>query len=121
MEYGYQGLDPGSKVQYLLNGIRCNKLSTAVATVRAHPEKYEKNFNAVIAFFNQYIEKKAPKPSVKITSVGQNRLTKCKRQALPMVLSKEKLSWRITPERNMTQYQWHSTTSYMSFRKSWAH
>ena len=39
MDYGYQGLDPGSKVKYLLNGIRCNKLSTAVATVRVHPEK----------------------------------------------------------------------------------
>ena len=38
MEYGCQGLDPGSKVQYLLNGIRCDKLFMAVATVRAHSD-----------------------------------------------------------------------------------
>ena len=40
MQYGYHGLDPGSKVQYLLNGIRCDKLFKAVATVRAHHDKY---------------------------------------------------------------------------------
>ena len=44
MEYGCQGLDPESKVRYLLNGIRCDKLSTVVAAVRAHPDKYEKDF-----------------------------------------------------------------------------
>ena len=50
MEYGYQGLDPGLKVRYLLNDIRCDKLSTAVVTVRAHPDMYEKNFNTVVTF-----------------------------------------------------------------------
>ena len=50
MEYEYQGLDTGSKVIYLLNSIRYEKLSTAVATVRAHPDKYEKDFDAVVAF-----------------------------------------------------------------------
>ena len=58
MEYGYQGLDPGSKVRYLLNGIKCDKLSTAVATVRAHPNKYEKEFDSVVAFCIQYIDKR---------------------------------------------------------------
>ena len=53
VEYGYQGLDLGSKVQFLLNGIRCDKLSTAVAAVRVHPDKYEKNFDAVVAFLTQ--------------------------------------------------------------------
>ena len=47
IEYGYQGLD------YLLNGIRCDKLSTAVATVRVHPDKYEKDFDAVVAFLTK--------------------------------------------------------------------
>ena len=46
----YQGLDTGSKVIYLLNSIRYEKLSTAVAAVRAHPDKYEKDFDAVVAF-----------------------------------------------------------------------
>ena len=60
MEYGYQGLDPGSKVQYLLNSMRCDKLSTAVATVRANPDKYQKDFDTVVAFLTQYVDKKAP-------------------------------------------------------------
>ena len=46
MEDGYQGSNPGSKVQYLLNDIRCDKLSTAVAAVRVHPDKYEKDLKA---------------------------------------------------------------------------
>ena len=71
MEYGYQGLDPGSKVQYLLNGIRCDKLAMAVAAVRAHPDKYQKDFNAVVAFLTQYIDKTAPTPNVKVASVSQ--------------------------------------------------
>ena len=72
-EYGYQGLDPGLKVQYLLNGIRCDKLFTAVPTVRAHLDNYKKDFNAVVSFLSQCIDKKAWTPSVKVASVGQNR------------------------------------------------
>ena len=53
MEYGYKGLDPWSKVRYLLNDIRCDKLSTAIAAVRVHPDKYKKDFNAVVAFLTQ--------------------------------------------------------------------
>ena len=53
MEYGYQGLDPGLKVWYLLNGIRCDKLSTEVTTVRAHPDKYKKDFDTVVTFLTQ--------------------------------------------------------------------
>ena len=41
------------KVQYLLNGIRCDELSTAVAKVRAHPDRYEKDFDAVVTFLPQ--------------------------------------------------------------------
>ena len=59
MEYGYQGLDPGSKVQNLLNGIRYEMLSTGVTAVRAHLDKYEKGFNAVVAFIAQHINKES--------------------------------------------------------------
>ena len=48
MECGYQDLDPGLKVQYLLNSIKCDKMSTAAAAVRAHPDKYKKDFDAVV-------------------------------------------------------------------------
>ena len=56
---------------YLLNCIRCDRLSTAVAAGRAHPDRYEKDFDAVVAFLTQYIDKKALTPSVKVASVTQ--------------------------------------------------
>ena len=40
------------------------------------PDKYEKDFDAVVAFLSQYIIKRALTPSVKIASAGQNRPTK---------------------------------------------
>ena len=72
----YQGLDPESKGWYLLNCIRCDKLSTAVTTVRAHPDNYKKDFDKVITFLTQCIDKRAPTPSVKVASVGQTRSAK---------------------------------------------
>ena len=92
MKYGYQGLDPGSKVLYLLNGIRCDKLSTEVATVRSHPDKYEKDFNTIVNFLSQYIDKKAPTPSVKVDSVHRTDLPSSRRPALPMAPFRERLS-----------------------------
>ena len=76
MGYGCQGLDPGSKVKYLLNSIRCDKLSTVVTTVRVHPDKYEKDFDAVVTFLSQYINNIAPKLSVKVASAVQTRPAK---------------------------------------------
>ena len=32
---------------------------TAVTVVRANPDKYEKDFNAIVAFLTQYIDKRA--------------------------------------------------------------
>ena len=75
-EYRYQDLDPRLKVLYLSNGIRCDKLSTTVAAIRAHPDKYKKDFDIVAAFLPQYIDKRAPTPSVNITSVCQTRHSK---------------------------------------------
>ena len=76
MEYGYLGLDLGSKVRCLSNGIRCDKLSTVVAAIRAHLDKYEKDFNTVVAFLTQYLDKRAPTLSVKVASVAQTRPSK---------------------------------------------
>ena len=49
MECGYQGLDLGLKVWYLLNGIRCDKFFTAVAAVNAHKGKYEEDVDILVA------------------------------------------------------------------------
>ena len=51
-------------------------MSTAVATVRVHPGKYEKDFNAVVVFLSQYINKKSLTHSVKVASVNQTRPAK---------------------------------------------
>ena len=58
MEYGYQCLDPRLKGEYLLNGIRCDKLSTTVTTVRVLPDKYVKDFDLILTFFTQYTKRK---------------------------------------------------------------
>ena len=51
-------------------------MSTAVATVRAHPDKYEKDFDAVVIFLTQYVDKRSPIPRVNVASVMQIRLAK---------------------------------------------
>ena len=56
-----------------MNGIRCDKLLTVIATVRMHPDKYEKDFDTVVTFLPQYIDKKASTPSVKVASFNQTR------------------------------------------------
>ena len=92
MEYGYQGFDPGLKVQYLLNGIMCDKLFIPVATVKAHPDKYEKDFDAVITLLTQYINKKAPTLSVKVASVTQTRPAKWQKTSATHGTFKGKIS-----------------------------
>ena len=73
MGYGYQSLEPGQKVSYLLNGIRHNELSTVIATVWSHSDKYEQEFDAIVAFLTQNIDKQGPILRVKIISVAQSR------------------------------------------------
>ena len=67
MEHGYQGLNPGSK------GLMPVHSSTAV---RAHPDKYEKDFDDVVTSLTQYINKRAPTLSVRVASVTQTRPAK---------------------------------------------
>ena len=55
---------------------RCDKLSTAVAAERANTDRYKKDYNAVVAFLFQYIDRKAPTLSVKVASVTQSRPAK---------------------------------------------
>ena len=51
-------------------------MSIAGATVRAHPDKYKKDFDAVVTILTQYIDKKPPTPSTKVPSVTQTRPAK---------------------------------------------
>ena len=47
-------------------------MSTAVDAVIVDPDKYKKNFDAVVTLLTQYIDKRAPKLSVKVVSVTQS-------------------------------------------------
>ena len=91
MEYGYQGLDPGLMVLYLLSGIMCDKLFMAVAAVRAYPDKYKKDFNTVVAFLTQYVDKRASALSVKVVSVAQTRPAKWQKTIATCDTFKEKI------------------------------
>ena len=51
-------------------------MSTALATVRAQPDKYEKDFDTVVTFLTQYINKRGLIPSVKVVSIAQTSLAK---------------------------------------------
>ena len=64
------------KSQYIFYSIRCDKLSIADAAVRAHPDKYKKDFDAVVTFLTQYKDKKEPIQSVKVASMVQTRTAK---------------------------------------------
>ena len=67
-------------------------MSTAVAAVRVHPEKYKKDFNAVVTFLIQHIDKRAPTLSVKVASVTQTSHVQWQIPELVMALSKKRLS-----------------------------
>ena len=49
-------------------------MSTAVATVKAHSDKYE-CFGAIVMFLTQHIDKQEPTPSM-VASITQARLAK---------------------------------------------
>ena len=94
MEYGYQDFDPGLNIQYLLNGMKCDKLSKVVATVRAHPDKYKKDFDTLVAFLSQYIDKRALTVKLKVASVGQSRPAKQQKASTTHGTFKGNIEWK---------------------------
>ena len=122
MEYGYQGLDTGLKVTYLLNGIRCDKLSTAVTAVRAHSDKYKKDLDSVVTFLTQYIDKRAPTLSVKVASVMQTRPAKWHKTNASYGTFKGKIELK---KYTQEEYESMSTAQHQQLhnlqKKNWAH
>ena len=51
-------------------------MSTAVDAVRAHTDKYNKDFDIVVTLLTQYIDKRASTLSVKNASVSKTRASK---------------------------------------------
>ena len=89
-------------------------MSTTVAAVRVHPDKYEKDFSKVVTFLSQYISQRAPTPSVKVASVGQSRPAKWQKTSATCSPFKGKIELKKYSREEYTQYQWHSINSYMS-------
>ena len=56
--------------------------------MRVNPDKYEKDFDAVVTFLTQYMDKRAPTLSVNIASVGQTRPAKGQKNRATYGLSK---------------------------------
>ena len=69
-------------------------MSTAVAAVRAHPDRYKKDFDAVVAFLSQYIDRKAPTPSMKVASITQTRPAKRQKTSASCGTCKGKIELR---------------------------
>ena len=88
--YGTWAPRPQPRIKSLMPAHQ-HQVSIADAAVRAHQDKYEKNFDAVVTFLSQYINKGAPTPNAQDASVGQSRPAKWQRPALPMALSREKI------------------------------
>ena len=65
-------------------------MSTPVATVRVHPDKYEKDFDVLVAFFTQYIDNRALTLSVKVASDSQKRPAKWQKTSTTQCIFKEK-------------------------------
>ena len=63
------------KVHHLLNGIMCDKISAAISSVKTHPKRYKKDFDAVVACLSHYVEN-MDQQHVKVASIAQNRMAK---------------------------------------------
>ena len=58
IDYGFSGMDNGTKFNHFLQGIKNNKLKAGVNVVWAQPEKYGTNFDATISYLDQKVMKK---------------------------------------------------------------
>ena len=67
-------------------------MSTAVATVKVHPDEYKKDFEAVVPFLNRYIDKRAPSQSRRLPLLATPDLPSGKRRALMVAIAKERFS-----------------------------
>ena len=58
-DYGYSGMNNGTKVGHFLQGIKSIELKAAVNVVWAQPKKYETDFDATVSYLGQMVIKKS--------------------------------------------------------------
>ena len=100
---GCQRLYSGSKVHYLLNGIRCDKLSMAVAAIKAHIYKHGKDSDAVL--IHSSLTSKNLHWMWRLHPLVSLNLPSGRGPVLSMALSMEWLSWRSTLENSFVAQQ----------------
>ena len=91
-------------------------MSTAVTAVRVHPDKYKKDFNTIVTFFTQYIDKRVPTPSVKVASVGQTRPAKWQKTSTYHAIFKEKIELK---KYSKEEYDSMSMAQHQQLYKLW--
>ena len=67
-----------------VNGIRYDKLFAAVTTVKAYSDIHEKNFDAINAYLNHYVEKWGPKLRLWLHSLPRLHTLKNRKPMKPM-------------------------------------
>ena len=82
IEYGHQRKGSGMKVW-----IRCDRISSVVASYRSHTDKYEKNCDSVVVYLLQCVGKQGQTISVKVSSTAEERSAKKQSPAEPTVPS----------------------------------
>ena len=70
-DYGYGGMDNGTKVSHSLQGIKSSELEAVVYVVNAQPERYGTDFDAVASYLGQIVTKEGLiMQSVQIANTG---------------------------------------------------
>ena len=57
-DYGYSGMDNGTKVHHFFQGIKSNESDAVVNDVWAQQEKYGMDFDAPVFYLGQMVTKK---------------------------------------------------------------
>jgi uncharacterized membrane protein YgcG len=55
-KHGYSGIDPGTRVRYLLAGIKTTKLESVTATILASPAVYQVDFDKCVTLITDFIK-----------------------------------------------------------------
>ena len=58
-DYGYSGMENGTKVHHFLQDIESPELEAVVNVVQAQPEKYGTDFDATMSYLGQMVLKKS--------------------------------------------------------------
>ena len=70
-DYGYSGIDNGTKVSHFLQGIKINELEAAVNNVPDQPEKHDTDFDAMVSYLGQMAMEKGA--SMQSTCIAKTR------------------------------------------------